>query len=128
MTNDPPARLCANRVWFKCCHQRHATVPPSASSCQSDHRCLHSTGHIPYIQTVLHTLHSSSTPASHAAFIFFVVTFPDVSQSLLMPVTPQLMIVVFLAHAPECGVPKRRCPPWPHLDFVGVQSNSSTPV
>ena len=78
MTNDPPARLCANRVWFKCCHQRHATVPPSASSCQSDHRCLHSTGHIPYIQTVLHTLHSSSTPASPAAFIFFVVPFPGV--------------------------------------------------
>ena len=31
--------------------------------------CLHSIGAIPYFQTSLHTLHSSSTPASPAAFI-----------------------------------------------------------
>ena len=31
--------------------------------------CLHSIGAIPSFQTALHTLHSSSTPASPAAFI-----------------------------------------------------------
>ena len=31
--------------------------------------CLHSIGAIPSFQTALHTLHSSSTPASLAAFI-----------------------------------------------------------
>ena len=31
--------------------------------------CLHSIGAIPFFQTALHTFHSSSTPASPAAFI-----------------------------------------------------------
>ena len=35
--------------------------------------CLHSIGAIPSFQTALNTLHSSSTPASPAAFIIAMV-------------------------------------------------------
>ena len=35
--------------------------------------CLHSNGAIPICQTTLHTLHSSYTPASPAAFIISMV-------------------------------------------------------
>ena len=43
--------------------------------------------------------------------------------SLLISVTPRLLIVVFLARAPECLVPKSCCLSCPHLDLVTLQSN-----
>ena len=41
--------------------------------------------------------------------------------SLLISATPQLLIVVFLARAPECIVPKSCCLSCPHLDLVTPQ-------
>ena len=87
--------------------------------------CLHSIGAIPSFQTALHTLHRSTTPASPAAFIISMLI-PSIRvyfRSLLISVTPQLMIVVFLARAPECLVPKSCCLSCPHLDLVTLQSN-----
>ena len=46
--------------------------------------CLHSIGAIPSFQTALHTLHSSSTPASPAAFII----------SMLIPSSPGAFPVI----------------------------------
>ena len=56
---------------------------------------------------------------SRCLFRLFRVPF----RSLLISVTPQLLIVVFLARAPECIVPKSCCLSCPHLDLVTLQSN-----
>ena len=45
------------------------------------------------------------------------------SLSLLISVTPRLLIVLFLARAPECLVPKCCCLSCPHLYLVSLQSN-----
>ncbi len=87
--------------------------------------CLHSIGAIPSFQIALHTLQSSSTPASPAAFIIsmLIPSIPGTFPALLTSVTPLLLIVVFLARAPKCLVPKSCCLSFPHLDLVTLQSN-----
>ena len=56
---------------------------------------------------------------SRCLFRLFRVSF----RSFLISVTPQLLIVVFLARAPECLVPKSCCLLCPHLVLVSFQSN-----
>ena len=66
--------------------------------------CFHYVGAIPSFHTALHTLHSSSTPASPAAFIISMVI-PSILGAFpvfAISATPQFLIVVFMAHAPEC--------------------------
>ena len=88
--------------------------------------CLHSIGTIPSFQTALHTLHSSSTLASPAAFFFI---------SMLIPPIPGAFPVFadfsdsstsdrsISGCAPECIVPKSCCLSCPHMDLVTLQSN-----
>ena len=73
--------------------------------------CLHSVGAVPSFQTARHTLHSSSTPSSPAAFIIsmLIPSIPGAFPVFLISVTPQLMIVIFLARDSECLVPKSCC-------------------
>ena len=56
---------------------------------------------------------------SRCSFRLFRVPF----RSLLISVTPRLLIIVFLARAPQCIVPKRCCLSCPHLDLVTLQSS-----
>ena len=81
--------------------------------------CLHYIGLLNILSTaVLHRL-LLLLLLSRCLFRLFRVPF----RSLLISVTPQLLIVVFLARAPECLVPKSCCLSCTHLDLVTIQSN-----
>ena len=64
-------------------HWEHSLLSPFRFHIGIIMDCLHSIGAIPSFQTALHTLHSSSTPASPAAFII----------SMLIPSIPDAFLV-----------------------------------